>query len=96
MIHYPVELHCPDLDQDCACENKIIEDVRSTFAHEYRLVITYNIRLEKHNAYYLPMYDRLYMEQDPDVIVANRSPMSLEMAQSVFPMYRFDETNYLY
>jgi hypothetical protein len=96
MIDYPVELHCPAQDHDCACENKIVEDVRSTFANEYRLVITYNIRLEKHNLYYLPMYDRLYMEQDPDVIVANSSPLSLEIAQIVFPMYHFDEENYYY
>jgi hypothetical protein len=94
MIDYPVEVHCPAIDPDCACENKIIEDVRSTFMHEYRLVIIYNIRREKHNAYYIPIFSRYYMESDPDVIVDNISPLTLDLAQATFPMYGFTKSTY--
>lgn len=96
MIDFPTAMHCPSHDFDCPCENVIIEDIRSTFANEYRLVITYNIELEKHNVYYLPAFDPYFMEKSADVIVNNRKPLSLEMAQSVFPLYKFNEKNYLY
>lgn len=96
MLDFPVELHCTAQDQDCVSENKIIEDIRCTFAHEFRLLITFNITCEKHNAYFLSCYDELYMEQDPEEIVANLRPLPLDMAQSIFPMYKFDKENYFY
>lgn len=96
MLDFPTEMHCTMKDQDCVCQNKIVEDIRCTFAYEFRIVVTYSSIYERYNVYILSVVDDLYMQEDGDIIAENGFALSLELAQQIFPMYKFDESNYGY
>jgi|GEM_PF-6805023 hypothetical protein len=96
MLDFPIEMHCDTEEQDCVQQNKIIEDIRCTFAYEFRIVMTYSLVYERHNAYFFSATDDLYMEEDPDIIAENGFALSIELAKQLFPLYKFDEDNYGY
>jgi len=91
---YTLPMSCR-LSNDCyTCENRIIEDIYSTFFNEFRILLVYNHSYEKCNAYYIPFYSKNYMCQDVDKIVEQELPISLGLAKTTFPMYKFNEETY--
>jgi hypothetical protein len=72
----------------------VVVDFMSTYYYEFRAVVIYDSICARRNAYVLELGGGLYECQDPNVIVNNAKPLSLEIAKKNFPSCYFTEDNY--
>ena len=81
------------VEQVCYIEThhyKIVEHLMVTFPDEIQGFLILDEDLNKYN-YYITHY---FINYDPEQIIKNFSPQSLEEAQKTFPKYSLNEGNY--
>lgn len=75
-------------------EYSIVQDIRTNYYYELRIVLILSKELNKFNCYILDYMEENSLSNDPKVIIENFSPECLSVVKKIFPRYKFDNDNY--